>query len=186
MARRSDGVLKKKDLIKIVANETGYMVSDVKEVVEALFNTIEKSVIDGKDCSFIFNDPNKDNPDKYTFGDDRKDELDDETTSENEKNNDGSVKATIYVNNTVVDDDKIVASANITNLVEENGTCTYTFTAPSGKTQVITAETLPSPYDTPCADASIAKSETGEWKLKVTYKSTTASGERESSNFSVK
>ena len=51
MARRSDGVLKKKDLIKIVANETGYMVSDVKEVVEALFNTIEQSVIDGKDCN---------------------------------------------------------------------------------------------------------------------------------------
>ena len=33
MARRADGVLKKKDLIKIVAKETGYMVSDVKEVV---------------------------------------------------------------------------------------------------------------------------------------------------------
>ena len=51
MARRSDGILKKKDLIKIVANETGYMVSDVKEVVEALFNTIEQSVIAGKDCN---------------------------------------------------------------------------------------------------------------------------------------
>ena len=51
MARRSDGILKKKDLIKIVANETGYMVSDVKEVVETLFNTIEQSVIDGKDCN---------------------------------------------------------------------------------------------------------------------------------------
>ena len=149
-------------------------------------NNEESRNADHETAIYDENDPNKDNPDKYTFGDDRKDELDDETTSENEKNNDGSVKATIYVNNTVVDDDKIVASANITNLVEENGTCTYTFTAPSGKTQVITAETLPSPYDTPCADASIAKSETGEWKLKVTYESTTASGESESLNFSVK
>lgn len=51
MARRADGVLKKKDLIKIVAKETGYMVSDVKEVVETLFNTIEQCVIDGKDCN---------------------------------------------------------------------------------------------------------------------------------------
>ena len=131
-------------------------------------NNEESRNADHETAIYDENDPNKDNPDKYTFGDD------------------GSVKATIYVNNTVVDDDKIVASANITNLVEENGTCTYTFTAPSGKTQVITAETLPSPYDTPCADASIAKSETGEWELKVTYKSTTASGESEASNFSVK
>lgn len=47
----NDKILKRKDLIKLVAKKTGYMVTDVKEVVDTLFDTIEQIVIDGRDCN---------------------------------------------------------------------------------------------------------------------------------------
>lgn len=129
------------------------------------------------------NDPNKDNPDEYSYGDDKKEELEKEETAENEQNSDGTVKATIFVNDPYVDDGIISASADITNLVEEEGICTYTFTTPSGATQSISTNSVPNAHNTLCEAADIAFTETGEWKLKVSYESDTAAGESEELSF---
>ncbi len=134
-------------------------------------------------------DPNKDDINKYTQGDDNKDRLEDEQTSSTDTDTgatSGTKNAVIAIGYAGAEDENIVAGAEITNLVEEEGSCEYTFTSPSGKTYSAEADTLPSAKSTPCASASITKSETGTWSLIVKYKSSAASGTSDIYNFEVK
>ncbi len=131
-------------------------------------------------------DPKKDDPDSYTYGDDMKDETDDEESEVSEKEEDGRTKANVVMNYAEQGDSGLIASASATNVVEETGTCTYVFTSPSGVEKKVTANTLPSAKDTPCKSATLNESETGTWKVKVIYDSTTATGESSELSFTVK
>lgn len=51
MKTANDYILKKKDLIRKVAKETGYMIVDVTEVINTLFEIIDKQILDGGDCN---------------------------------------------------------------------------------------------------------------------------------------
>lgn len=129
--------------------------------------------------------PDKDDPDKYSYGDDLKKEGDEEDES-NKENEDGRIVAEIFIGYAEDEDNSIIAGAEAFNIVEETGICTYVFTSPSGTQKEVSVGTLPSAKSTPCESASIEKSETGSWKVMVKYDSTTAVGESTEFSFTVK
>ncbi len=132
-------------------------------------------------------DPNKDNPDKYSQGDDNKEKTDaEQNNSKIEKDEDGKKKAVVAINFAGRNDDKIEAGAAVTNLVETDGQCYFVFTSPSGKETKLSKPTIPNAKSTPCESASITGTETGTWSVSVRYTSDTATGESETTQFEVK
>lgn len=80
----------------------------------------------------------------------------------------------------------VFASGVITNVVNNTGTCTYTFTN-GDQTVTATSEVLPSAKETVCAsvDVDASKFTAGEWTVKLNFKSDYAEGESDATPFTI-
>ena len=81
---------------------------------------------------------------------------------------------------------QVYASGVITNVVNNTGTCTYTFTNGS-ETITETSEVLPSPKETICASVNLDKSRftSGSWSVTLNFKSDYAEGTSNATTFTI-
>lgn len=104
------------------------------------------------------------------------------------KNDSGLKIAEVYIANYGQDtrNNVVFASGVITNVVNNTGTCTYTFTNGS-QTITATSEVLPSAKETICAnvDVEASKFTAGEWTVKLNFKSDYAEGESDATPFTI-
>lgn len=104
------------------------------------------------------------------------------------KNDAGLKIAEVYIANVGQDTNSnvIFASGVITNVVNNSGSCVYTFTNGS---QTVTAEAsvLPSAKETICGnvEVSTAQFSAGEWSVKLNFKSDYAEGESDATTFTI-
>jgi hypothetical protein len=105
-----------------------------------------------------------------------------------EKNDAGLKIAEVYIANAGVDiqNNQVYASGVITNVVNNTGTCTYTFTNGS-ETITETSEVLPSPKETICANVNLDKSRfsSGSWNVTLNFKSDYAEGTSDATTFTI-
>lgn len=103
------------------------------------------------------------------------------------KNNAGLKIAEVYVSGGYdVQNSQVYASGVITNVVNNTGTCTYTFTNGS-ETITETSEVLPSPKETVCASVNLDKSRfaNGSWSVTLNFKSDYAEGTSDATTFTI-
>lgn len=81
---------------------------------------------------------------------------------------------------------QVYASGVITNVVNNTGTCTYTFTNGS-ETITETSEVLPSPKETICASVNLDKSRftSDSWSVTLNFKSDYAEGTSDATTFTI-
>lgn len=85
---------------------------------------------------------------------------------------------TPVITNAAQNGDTIRVTGFVSDIFENNGTCTATFTQ-GGTTLVKTGKALANVSTTDCVPFSVARSEfslTGEWQVTLAYKSSTAEG----------
>lgn len=113
----------------------------------------------------------QDNPD------DTKTATGSDTVSEAPTGASGLREANVVLTSTGTDNGKVDASAFVSNIVEEGGTCTFVFTQ-AARTITKTSSTLVNPTSTSCQTISFDETElgNGDWKVTVQYKSATAAG----------
>lgn len=89
----------------------------------------------------------------------------------------GMLQADLLITNAGIFNDTVSVSGFVTNIVESDGSCTYTFTQGSKKVQKVVA-TLPNATSTTCITTSFPASElqTGTWSVVLSYKSTQSLG----------
>lgn len=90
----------------------------------------------------------------------------------------GKQQANVILTNAGIFNNSVSAAGIITNIAEVDGQCRFTFV---NADQIIekTSKTLPNPTSTACETVSFPVSELpvdGEWKVKVTYTSTSSYG----------
>lgn len=104
------------------------------------------------------------------------------------KNDAGLKIAEVYIANVGQDTNSnvIFASGVITNVVNNSGTCTYTFTNGS-QTVTATGEVLPSAKETICSNVEVSTSQfsAGDWTVKLNFKSDYAEGESDATTFTI-
>jgi nitrogen fixation-related uncharacterized protein len=104
------------------------------------------------------------------------------------KNEAGLKIAEVYVANAGVDtqNGQVYASGVITNVVNNTGVCTYTFTNGSD-TITETSEVLPSPKETICANVNLDKNRftSGSWSVTLNFKSDYAEGTSDATTFTI-
>lgn len=104
------------------------------------------------------------------------------------KNEAGLKIAEVYIANAGVDiqNGQVFASGVITNVVNNTGVCTYTFTNGS-ETITETSEVLPSPKETICANVNLDKSRfaSGSWSVTLNFKSDYAEGTSDATTFTI-
>jgi len=107
---------------------------------------------------------------------------------EAEKNDAGLKIAEVYIANVGQDTNSnvIFASGVITNVVNNSGSCTYTFTNGS-QTVTATGEVLPSAKETICSNIEVSTSQfsAGDWTVKLNFKSDYAEGESDATTFTI-
>ena len=103
------------------------------------------------------------------------------------KNDAGLKIAEVYVSGGYdVQNGQVYASGVITNVVNNTGTCTYTFTNGS-ETIVETSTVLPSPKETVCASVNLAKDRfsNGSWSVTLNFNSEYAEGTSDATTFTI-
>lgn len=104
------------------------------------------------------------------------------------KNEAGLKIAEVYIANAGVDtqNGQVYASGVITNVVNNTGNCTYTFSNGS-ETITETSEVLPSPKETICANVNLDKSRfaSGSWSVTLNFKSDYAEGTSDATTFTI-
>lgn len=103
------------------------------------------------------------------------------------KNDAGLKIAEVYVSGGYdVQNSQVYASGVITNVVNNTGTCTYTFTNGS-ETIVETSEVLPSPKETVCASVNLDRSRfaNGSWSVTLNFNSEYAEGTSDATTFTI-
>ena len=126
---------------------------------------------------------------KTTAGNDNKaknDELEKEQQKEVERNENGLKKAAVLLNEPYEADGKIIISSMITNIVETEGSCNYIFT--NGTNSITkTTNVLPNAKNTVCEAVVLEKGDlyTGEWKVRLEYKSKSSEGVSETQTFTI-
>lgn len=126
---------------------------------------------------------------KTTAGNDNKaknDELEKEQQKEVERNENGLKKAAVLLNEPYEADGKIIISSMITNIVETEGGCNYIFT--NGTNSITkTTNVLPNAKNTVCEAVVLEKGDlyTGEWKVRLEYKSKSSEGVSETQTFTI-
>lgn len=123
-----------------------------------------------------------------TEGDDNKTQAVEEENGREELKTDENGLKIATVNLTVDYTDGVAtAHGTITNLVEEGGACTYTFSGPNGKVISEKTDTITDFHGTLCKSVEFAKAElgAGAWKVTLKYKSNSAEGESEAKTFTV-
>ncbi|HSW77787.1 MAG TPA: hypothetical protein VLG36_03245 [Candidatus Chromulinivoraceae bacterium] len=90
----------------------------------------------------------------------------------------GKQSVNVLLTNASVTNNTVKASGLVTNLVQEGGSCTYTFT--NGSTVITkTSNTLTNPTSTTCESVSFSADELtagGAWKVVLKYASSSAEG----------
>lgn len=89
----------------------------------------------------------------------------------------GKRTVNVVLTSTGADNGQVDASGFVSNLVEEGGTCTYTFTQ-TQRTVKKSSGTSVNPTSTTCQTVRFSENElgTGEWKVVIQYNSSSASG----------
>lgn len=89
----------------------------------------------------------------------------------------GSRNVNVVLTSTGTENGTVDASGFVSNLVEQGGSCFYSFTQ-SQKTITKTADTFVNPTSTTCSTVRFDEKELGpgEWKVSITYSSATATG----------
>lgn len=89
----------------------------------------------------------------------------------------GMREVNVVLTNTGLEDGQVEASGFVSNLVEEGGTCTFTFTQ-NQRTVNKSTNTVVNPTSTTCRTVRFNESELGqgEWKVIIRYSSSTATG----------
>lgn len=103
------------------------------------------------------------------------------------KNDAGLKIAEVYVSGGYdVQNSQVYASGVITNVVNNTGTCTYTFTNGTD-TIVETSEVLPSPKETVCASVNLDRSRfaNGSWSVTLNFNSEYAEGTSDATTFTI-
>ena len=103
------------------------------------------------------------------------------------KNDAGLKIAEVYANGGFdPQNDEVYASGVVTNVVNNTGTCTYTFTNGS-ETITETSEVLPSPKETVCASVNLDRSRfaNGSWSVTLNFKSDYAEGTSDATTFTI-
>lgn len=103
------------------------------------------------------------------------------------KNEAGLKIAEVYVSGGYdVQNGQVYASGVITNVVNNTGTCIYSFTNGS-ETITETSEVLPSPKETVCASVNLDRSRftNGSWDIILTFKSDYAEGTSDATTFTI-
>ena len=141
---------------------------------------------DSKDDTNTATIPDKDTSSDETSTDNTKDAYEqDQQSSGAELDDNGKKVATPYVsinqNNEIV-----IISARITSFKEEGGNCTYTISK-GAESKTYTKSVLPDAKAMVCEALRLNKSElsSGEWTVKVEYKSNTAEGQSEAQKFTI-
>ncbi|MBR6134215.1 hypothetical protein IKQ38_01920 [Candidatus Saccharibacteria bacterium] len=106
-------------------------------------------------------------------------------TSGVEINDNGKKIATPYVSINQ-NSELVIVSARISNFKEEGGSCTYTISKGT-ESKIYTKDILPDPKAMVCEALQLKKNElsSGEWTVKVEYKSNTAEGQSEAQKFTI-
>jgi hypothetical protein len=97
----------------------------------------------------------------------------------------GKKEANVLITNVGVQNGTVSASGFASNVVESEGTCTYTFT--NGSNRVIkTSNVLPNPTSTTCATVNFPASElpvAGTWSVVLSYSSPESAGSSAAKEF---
>lgn len=103
------------------------------------------------------------------------------------KNDAGLKIAEVYVSGGYdIQNGQVYASGVITNVVNNTGTCTYTFSNGS-ETITETSEVLPSPKETVCASVNLDRSRfaSGSWSVTLNFNSEYAEGTSDATTFTI-
>ena len=128
------------------------------------------------------NDEKKDESDSR----DTKDAYEQEQKSSSvEVGDNGKKVATPYVSINQ-NNELVIVSARISDFKEEDGSCTYALSK-GAESKIYTKNILPDPKAMVCEALQLKKSElsSGEWTVKVEYKSNTAEGQSETQKFTI-
>lgn len=102
----------------------------------------------------------------------------DNLANQSKQDNSGSKTATPILVNAFQNDSQITVSGFVQGVIENNGTCTYTFTKDSLKVTK-TATGSANASNTSCPIVNVARSEfsqAGDWQVTLSYSSASASG----------
>lgn len=108
-----------------------------------------------------------------------------DTPQQPSNSSNGKKEVNVLLTNTGIFNGKVSASGVVTDAVEQNGTCTYSFT---NESNVITksSSTLTNSTSTTCETVSFPASElsaSGTWVVKLTYNSATSQGSSNTKEF---
>lgn len=122
------------------------------------------------------------------FGSDFKNQAEAASKKQEVAKNEAGLKiAEVYVSGGYdVQNSQVYASGVITNVINNTGTCTYTFTNGS-ETIVETSEVLPSPKETVCASVNLDRSRfaNGSWSVTLNFNSEYAEGTSDATTFTI-
>ncbi|MBQ9684165.1 hypothetical protein IJV57_01655 [Candidatus Saccharibacteria bacterium] len=160
-------------------------------------NKDEKAVIEESDINTANTEneqkqstPESDIDENYTTpGNEAKaknDELEKRQHQQVERNESGLKKANVLLHDPYVVGQKTVISSTITNIVETEGTCSYIFTKDTQSVTKITS-VLPNAKNTVCEAVVLEKGSlsSGEWKVRLEYKSNLSEGVSETQTFTI-
>lgn len=130
-------------------------------------------------------DGDSDNADENSSYDTKDAYEQEHKTSGVEINDNGKKIATPYVSINQ-NSELVIVSARISNFKEEGGSCTYTISKGT-ESKIYTKDILPDPKAMVCEALQLKKNElsSGEWTVKVEYKSNTAEGQSEAQKFTI-
>ena len=97
----------------------------------------------------------------------------------------GKKEANVLITNVGIQNGTVSASGFATNVVESDGTCTYTFVNGSNKV-IKTSKVLPNPTSTTCETVNFPASElpvTGTWSVVLSYSSPESAGSSAAKEF---
>ena len=116
----------------------------------------------------------------------KNDELEKRQHQQVERNESGLKKANVLLHDPYVVGQKTVISSTITNIVETEGTCSYIFTKDTQSVTKITS-VLPNAKNTVCEAVVLEKGSlsSGEWKVRLEYKSNLSEGVSETQTFTI-
>lgn len=157
----------------------------------------EPAADDGQTSKVEPEDESEDNKNTATIADndEKKDESDSRDTkdayeqeqksSSVEVGDNGKKVATPYVSINQ-NNELVIVSARISDFKEEGGSCTYALSK-GAESKIYTKNILPDPKAMVCEALQLKKSElsSGEWTVKVEYKSNTAEGQSETQKFTI-
>ena len=100
----------------------------------------------------------------------------------------GLQQANVRITYAGTNNNQVSANGEVSNVIETEGTCLYTFThAATGKTITLASTPLPSSRSTPCAEVSNPQSDfpSGKWSVVLTYTSNKSKGVSQSYDFQI-